>query len=72
MKLRNELRRHCYLYEELADPEITDYAYDMLLKELEKLEQENPALLTEDSPTQCVSGKSAKIYMKLNNILGEK
>jgi DNA ligase (NAD+) len=62
--LRNDLRRHCYLYEELADPEISDYAYDMLLKELEKIEDEHPDLVTTDSPTQCVSGKSAKIYMR--------
>jgi DNA ligase (NAD+) len=60
--LRNELRRHDYLYYTLAKPEISDYKYDMLFKELEKMERDYPNLLTPDSPTQCVGGKSAKIY----------
>jgi DNA ligase (NAD+) len=61
-KLRNELRRHDYLYYILAEPEISDYKYDMLFKSLEKWEKDYPELLTTDSPTQCVGGKSAKIY----------
>jgi DNA ligase (NAD+) len=67
-KLRNALRRHDYFYYVLAEPEVSDYAYDMLFKQLEKMEQEHPDLVTPDSPTQCVGGMSAKIYMKANNI----
>jgi DNA ligase (NAD+) len=67
-ELRNTLRRHDYLYYVLAEPEISDYDYDMLFKGLEKWEQEYPDLVTLDSPTQCVGGMSAKIYMKANNI----
>ena len=40
-------------------PEISDYEYDMLLRELENLENEYPVLLKEDSPTQRVGGERA-------------
>jgi DNA ligase (NAD+) len=68
--LRNDLRKHDYFYYVLAEPIVSDYAYDMLFKELEKMERENPDLVTEDSPTQVVGGKSAEIYMKQNKITG--
>jgi DNA ligase (NAD+) len=52
--LRNEIREHDYNYYVLSQPAISDEAYDKLLKELEKLELENPSLVTPDSPTQRV------------------
>ena len=70
--LRNTLRRHDYLYYVLAEPEISDYTYDMLYKDLEKIEGENPNLIIPDSPTQCVGGASAKIYMKQETDKGNK
>lgn len=66
--LRNDLRRHDYLYYVLAEQEITDYEYDMLFKELERLETLDPESVTPDSPTQCVGGKSAEIYMEQEKI----
>ena len=33
-KLREELKRHSYLYYVKDDPEITDYEYDMMMKKL--------------------------------------
>ncbi len=54
--LRKQIRRHEYLYYVKSDPEISDTEFDMLLKELEKLEQEHPELITPDSPTQRVGG----------------
>lgn len=39
------------------DPEIADFEYDMLVKELEALEEEHPDLVLPDSPTKRVSGK---------------
>lgn len=66
--VRDELRRHDYLYYVLHTPELSDYDYDMLFKRLQKIEEDNPELITEDSPTQCVGGKSAEIYMRENNI----
>ncbi|MGB2986540.1 MAG: NAD-dependent DNA ligase LigA, partial [Phycisphaerae bacterium] len=53
-KLRDEIRLHDYAYYVLGKPTITDRQYDALFDELEKLEQENPELITPDSPTQRV------------------
>ena len=56
-QLRNEIRRHDYLYYVLNQPEISDQQYDKLFAELKALEQANPELMTPDSPTQRVSGQ---------------
>lgn len=56
-KLREELNRHSYLYYVEARPEISDQAFDKLLRELEGLEQAHPELVTADSPTQRVGGQ---------------
>ena len=54
-QLRDEIRRHDYLYYVLNQPAISDRRYDELLAELKALEQANPQLITADSPTQRVS-----------------
>jgi DNA ligase (NAD+) len=54
-RLREEIRRHDYLYYVLNRPEISDRQYDRLFAELMKLEQANPQHITADSPTQRVS-----------------
>jgi len=54
-RLRNEIRRHDYLYYVLNRSEITDRQYDKLFAELQRLEQANPQFITADSPTQRVS-----------------
>ncbi|HAO64894.1 TPA: DNA ligase (NAD(+)) LigA, partial [Candidatus Taylorbacteria bacterium] len=46
-------------------PEITDEAYDSLMRELEALELEYPALITSDSPTQRVGGVPLKEFVKV-------
>ena len=53
-ELRNVLRFHEYRYYILNEPLITDNEYDRLFKRLEKLEKEDPSLITPDSPTQRV------------------
>lgn len=60
--LRKKIREHDYSYYVLADPDISDHEYDQLLKELEKLEQENPLLVTPDSPTQRVGKDLSKDF----------
>ena len=52
--LSREIEYHNYRYYVLDDPEISDAAYDALLKELEGLEQAYPELKTPNSPTQRV------------------
>lgn len=59
-ELRRLIRRHDYLYYVLARPEISDAAYDRLFKELKRLEQQHPKLVTPDSPTQRVGGEVAE------------
>lgn len=52
--LREQIRHHNFRYHALDDPEIPDVEYDRLMRELQSLEQENPELVTPDSPTQRV------------------
>lgn len=61
-ELRKEILRHDYNYYVLAQPVISDEKYDLLVKELEKLESENPQLITEDSPTQRVGKDLTKEF----------
>lgn len=52
--LRNQIRRHEYLYFVEANPEIADSEFDRLLYKLKELEAAHPELITPDSPTQRV------------------
>src|SRR5436190_8631820 len=58
-ELRREIRYHEERYYVLNDPEIADAEFDALMKELERLEAENPDLVTNDSPTRRVGGRAA-------------
>ncbi len=58
-ELRRQLRYHEERYYVLNDPEIADAEFDALMRELERLESDNPDLVTSDSPTQRVSGRPA-------------
>ena len=59
-KLRDEINYHNYQYYVENNPVISDYEYDMLLKQLEALETQYPDLISPDSPTQRVGGEPAK------------
>ncbi len=48
--LRENLRRHEYLYYVLDQPKISDAEYDALMRRLQKLEADHPDLVTPDSP----------------------
>lgn len=61
-QLREKIRDADYKYYVLDQPDIEDYEYDMLMKDLEKLETQYPLLRTEDSPTQRVSGEPTKKF----------
>ena len=61
-QLRELIARYDYEYYSLAQPSISDYEYDMLMKELEELEHDHPDLITPTSPTQRVSGQPTKEF----------
>ena len=67
--LRNKIREHDYNYYVLTEPTVSDLDYDKLVKELEKLESENPSLITPDSPTQRV-GKDLTKEFTFDKLLG--
>ena len=56
-ELRRLIRYHEERYYILASPEVSDAEFDALMHELERLEAENPDLVTVDSPTQRVGGR---------------
>jgi DNA ligase (NAD+) len=66
-KLRKYLEEQNYRYYVLAKPEISDYEFDMKLKELEKLESEFPEFFDPDSPTQRVGSDLTKSFVQVNH-----
>lgn len=63
--LRKAIRHHSYLYYVLDRPEITDFEFDKLYRELVDLEAAHPELVTPDSPTQRVGGKASDDFRKV-------
>lgn len=55
--LREEIRRHDYLYHVRDRPEIADAEYDRLFRRLDAIETAFPDLVRPDSPTQRVGGE---------------
>lgn len=64
-QLRELINYHNYRYYVEDDPEISDYEYDMLYRELVELEQLHPELVTPDSPTQRVGGQADNAFEKV-------
>ncbi len=60
--LRKKLHDHNYRYYVLDDPLISDYEFDMMLKELNDLEKSNPEFFDKNSPTQRVGGEVTKSF----------
>lgn len=56
-ELRDNIRKHEYQYYVLDDPLISDAEFDRLMRELIRLEEEYPELLSPDSPSQRVGGE---------------
>jgi len=61
-ELSTEIEKHNYHYYALDKPTISDYAFDMLLEELVRLEKEFPQFLSPDSPSQRVGGAITKVF----------
>jgi DNA ligase (NAD+) len=60
--LRREIEHHNHAYYSLDAPEISDAAYDALMRELIEIEQEWPELVTADSPTQRVGERATTTF----------
>lgn len=56
LRLRHEIEYHTHRYYVLDDPEISDAAFDSLMRELRDIETAHPELLDPSSPTQRVGG----------------
>ncbi len=67
-KLVDELNEHNYRYYVLSAPVISDYEFDMKLKELERLEAEFPQFATPESPTRRVGGEVTKTFKQVKHI----
>jgi DNA ligase (NAD+) len=63
--LRRKIEYHNYKYYIEDDPEISDLDFDQLMKELQTLESQNPALITPDSPTQRVGGQPIEGFRQM-------
>lgn len=66
-ELRREIEEHNYRYYVLDDPVITDAEYDQLMRELIRLEESFPDLVTPDSPTQRVGGEPLPFFEKVEH-----
>ncbi|MGA5303053.1 NAD-dependent DNA ligase LigA [Nucisporomicrobium flavum] len=79
-ELSEEVRGHQYRYYVLDSPTVSDAEFDKLLRELQELEDQFPALRTPDSPTQNVGGtfstqftpvEHAERMMSLDNVFDD-
>ena len=67
--LREQIRKHDYLYYVLNQPQIPDQEYDRLFSELKKLEQQHPQLITPDSPTQRISDRPIEGFAQVKHAI---
>ena len=59
-ELVKTIEYHNDLYYNQDDPKISDYEYDMMMKELKKIEKDHPEFVTPNSPTQHVGGSAKR------------
>ncbi len=69
-ELRRLLTRAAHAYYVLDAPEMEDPVYDRLYRELQELEQDHPALISPDSPTQRVGGTPAEGFSSVEHRIG--
>ena len=67
-ELRRLVAEADHRYYELDDPTIGDDEYDDLLRELRELEQQDPSLITPDSPTQRVGGRATDRFPQVRHV----
>jgi len=65
--LKESVKKHGYLYHTLDKPEISDEAYDSLLREIIEIEEKYPEIKTKDSPNERVGGEPLKEFTKVQH-----
>ncbi len=66
-ELRNKINYHNYLYYVKDEPEIPDKEFDALFRELKTLEEQNPELITPDSPTQRIGAAPSEKFRQVKH-----
>jgi DNA ligase (NAD+) len=66
-KIREELNQHNYNYYVLDTPTISDFEFDLKLKQLQELESKHPEFFDENSPTQRVGGTITKNFQTVKH-----
>ena len=61
------VEKHRHLYHTLDAPEISDEAYDSLVRELEGLEKKYPELKSTDTPSERIGGEPLKEFIKVRH-----
>lgn len=64
-ELRSELNRHARLYYEQDAPEISDFEYDKLMRDLQEIEKKYPELIAPNSPTRRIGGAPSEGFAKV-------
>lgn len=64
-ELKDLLQKYSYEYHVLDNPSVSDAVYDALIRELKQLEQDNPELVSRDSPTQRVGNELLDSFKKV-------
>lgn len=68
-ELRREIEKHNHNYYVLDNPTISDFEYDALMRELKKLEEENPQYKSDTSPTVRVGGVALKEFNQVTHVV---
>lgn len=68
-QLREKIVYHNKKYYDDDAPEISDFEYDLLMRELENLEADHPELVTPDSPTQHVGGSVGPSFQPVEHVV---
>ena len=66
-ELTKIIKYHNELYYNQDAPEIEDFEYDDLMRQLKAIEKEYPELIADDSPTQKVGGKAKDLFSPVNH-----
>ncbi|MCD8297328.1 MAG: NAD-dependent DNA ligase LigA, partial [Prevotella sp.] len=67
LQLRKELHEHNYKYYVLNSPVISDYDFDLMMRELQDLEARHPELADPNSPTQRVGSDISQEFVQVTH-----